>query len=270
MSWADLPGITLNAEISGQGLGQGRGLVLLHELGGSLHSFDAVIDALGDRFHVLRYDQRGAGLSEKPRAPFTIEDHATDLAALLQWSGIEGPVILAGIAAACAIAAEHALRHPETVAGLLLCGPVMSASGPQRTYLSDRSARAVQDGMRAVVDPSLDRSYPPHLRGDGAEFAAYRSRMLGNDPVGYGHANMALTRSTIADRLGGLRAPCDVLGGCDDLLRTTDQLRATAASIPGATFAVVDSGHLMAVQTPALLADAINTLANRIAKEQLA
>jgi len=266
MSWAELPGVTLHADVSGQG----RSVVLLHELGGSLHSFDAVVHALAGRFRVLRYDQRGAGLSEKPRAPFTVADHAADLAALLRWSDIEGPMILAGVAAACAIAAEHALLHPADVAGLLLCGPVMAASGPQRTYLADRSARAVQEGMRAVVDASLDRSYPQHLRGDGVDFAAYRARMLGNDPVGYAHANIALTRATTAERLGGLRGPCDVLAGRDDLLRSTEQLRDTASSIPGATFTVVESGHLMAVQTPGLVAEAIQALADRIAKEPLA
>jgi len=266
MSWAELPGVMLQADVSGQG----RGVVLLHELGGSLHSFDAVVQALGGQFRVLRYDQRGAGLSEKPCAPFTMADHASDLGAVLEWSGIAGPVILVGVAAACAIAAEHALRQPANVAGLLLCGPVMAASGPQRTYLADRSERAVREGMRAVVDSSLDRSYPPHLRGDGVVFAAYRARMLGNDPVGYAHANMALTQAATGERLGELRGPCDVLAGRHDLLRSTEQLRDTASGIPGATFTVVESGHLMAVQSPGLVADAIRALADRIAEEKLA
>ena len=264
MSWADLPGITLHAAMSGRDAGTGKGVVLLHELGGSLHSFDAVAERLTRRFRVLRYDQRGAGLSEKPRAPFGIEDHADDLDALLRWSGLGPPVILVGIAAACAIAAEYALAHPGAVAGLLLCGPVMAAAGPQLTYLSDRSDRAEREGMRAVVDPSLERSYPPHLRDEGGVFTAYRARMLGNDPVGYAHANMALTRATTEHRLGGLHPPCDVLAGRHDLLRGTDQLRETAARIPGSTFTVVESGHLMAVQTPGLVADAVHALADRI------
>jgi len=263
MSWAELPGVALHADISGQG----RSVVLLHELGGSLHSFDDVMVGLGDRFRVLRYDQRGAGLSEKPRTPFTVADHAADLEALLRWSGVGRPAILVGVAAACAIAAEYAVRQPANVAGLLLCGPVMAATGPQRSYLADRSERAVQQGMCAVVDPSLDRSYPPHLRGDGVVFAAYRARMLGNDPVGYAHANMALAQATTEQRLGRLRGPCDVLAGRHDLLRSTEQLRETVSGIPGATFTVVESGHLMAVQTPGLVADAIQALADRTTKE---
>ena len=75
---------------------------------------------------------------------------------------------------------------------------------------------------------------------------------------------MALTRATTDRRLGGLRLPCDVLAGRHDLLRSTNQLRGTAARIPGATFTVVESGHLMAVQTPGLVAGAVHALADRI------
>ena len=266
MSWADLPGATLHATIAGHG----SGVVLLHELGGSLHSFDAVAERLTDRFRVLRYDQRGAGQSEKPRAAFTIGDHADDLDALLRRSDLARPVILVGIAAACAIAAQYTLDRPSNVAGLLLCGPVMAAAGLQATYLTERSERAVREGMRAVVDPSLERSYPPHLRADGETFAAYRARILGNHPVGYASAHRALTAATIEHRLGELAVPCDVLAGRHDLLRSTEQLRETAGRIPGASFTVVDSGHLMAVQTPGLVADAVHALADRIEREKRA
>jgi len=44
---------------------------VLHELGGTVHSWDAVAPRLAERFRVLRYDQRGARLSEKVRQEFT-------------------------------------------------------------------------------------------------------------------------------------------------------------------------------------------------------
>ena len=193
-----------------------------------------------------------------------ISDHAEDLAALLRWSGADRPVFLAGVAAACAILVEHALAYPDAVAGLLLCGPVLSAAGPAADYLRTRSDRAVREGMRAVVDTSLERSYPPHLRGDGARFAAYRARMLGADPVGYAHANLAIVAASTDTRADRLRCPVDVLAGLHDLLRGPDEIAATAAAIPGARCTIVDSGHLMAVLTPGLVADAMLRLINRV------
>ncbi len=260
MSWAELPGCVLRAERSGHGTGR---VVLLHELGGSLESFDAVTALLAPAFQVLRYDQRGAGQSEKPRPPFGMADHAADLHALLRWSGWQGPVLLVGLAAACAILAEFALAHPADVVGLLLCGPVLTATGEAGSYLRTRAERAARDGMRAVVDTSLARSYPPLLRGDAAGFSAYRARMMGNDPVGYACANMALVEATVDGRLGELRVPVDVLAGQHDLLRVPEQIAETASRIPNARFTVVESGHLMAVQTPGLVANAVHALASR-------
>lgn len=264
MSWAELPDCVLRVERSGHGAGR---VVLLHELGGSLESFDAVAALLAPAFQVLRYDQRGAGRSEKPRTPFGMADHAADLHALLRWSGWQEPVLLVGIAAACAILAEFALAHPTDVAGLLLCGAAIVATGVAADYLRTRAERAVQDGMRAVVDTSLARSYPPALRGDGAGFSAYRARMMGNDPVGYAHANMALVRATVERRLGELLVPVDVLAGRHDLVCPPGQIAETASRIPDARFTVVESGHLMAVQTPGLVADAVHALASRSQKE---
>jgi len=261
-TWAELPSISLRYSLSGTGP---RSLVLLHELGGSLDSFDGVLPLLEHRFRILRYDQRGAGQSEKPRARFTMEDHAADLAGLLAATGLLPPILLAGIAAGCAIAVMHALAAPAVTAGLLLCAPALHVAPDRQAYLQERSDRAVAAGMRAVEEASLSRSYPPALRGDAAVFARCRAGFLANDPVCYAHANLALAGSRLGPHLAGLAVPCQVLAGRHDLLRPPDEVQATAASIPGAGFAVVDSGHLMAVQAPAAVAAAILTLAERTA-----
>jgi len=241
-----------------------RSLVLLHELGGSLNSFDGVLPLLEQRFRILRYDQRGAGLSEKPRAPFGMADHAADLAGLLAATGLAPPVLLTGVAAGCAIAVLHALATPAATAGLLLCAPALDVAPDRRAYLQERSDQAVAEGMRAVEEASLSRSYPPALRGDAGAFARYRAGFLANDPVCYAHANLALAGAGLGPHLAGLAVPCQVLAGQHDLLRPPGEVQAVGAAIPGAGFAVVDSGHLMAVQAPAAVAAAILSLSERI------
>ena len=64
MPFIDANGVSLHYELAGA---RGPSVVLLHELGGTLNSWDAVAPRLAARFRVLRYDQRGAGLSEKVR-----------------------------------------------------------------------------------------------------------------------------------------------------------------------------------------------------------
>jgi len=65
--WTDANGISIHFELAGNG----PSVVLLHEMGGTLDSWDGIAPALSGRFRVLRYDQRGSGLTEKVRAPIT-------------------------------------------------------------------------------------------------------------------------------------------------------------------------------------------------------
>ena len=261
MSFILRNGMALRVERSGAGRVP---VVLLHELGGSLESFDAVVALLDERFDLLRYDQRGAGLSEKPRQAFTMADHVADLLGLL--AGRE-PVLLAGVAAGAAIAVATALTRPAAVAGLLLCCPALTVPPERRAYLQNRSELAAREGMRAVVQASLDRSWPAGLRGDGAAFARYEARFLGNDPVSYGHANMALADAALEERLAELRLPCRVLAGRHDLLRPPQEAEAVASRIAGSQFTVAESGHLLNVQAPAAFAAALQDLADSIGSD---
>lgn len=248
MSWISLDHITLRYELSGR---ESPVLVLLHELGGSLESFNDLMPHLAPHFRVLRYDQRGAGGSEKPRHPFSMADHASDLAQLVAALGLVTPLCLGGVAAGAAIAVAYALDAPQAVAALALCAPALTVERDRVDYLAARSARAVTEGMVAIVDASLERSYPPIVRRDPAAYGAYRARFLANDPVGYAHANLALADVQLEARLGELHQPCLLLAGTHDLLRPPQGVAPLAARIAHGSFAVIDSGHLMPVQAPA-------------------
>ncbi|MGJ4883588.1 MULTISPECIES: alpha/beta fold hydrolase [unclassified Bradyrhizobium] len=252
MNFIHLDGLTLRYELRGGGA---RTLVLLHELGGSLESFDALMLELPGDLRVLRYDLRGAGLSEKPRAPFGFADHVGDLDRLLRALGADGPVDIAGVAAGAALAVSFALAHPQRVSALALCAPALSVDAGRVQYLAARSALCMRAGMRAVAADTLDRSYPPVLRTDRNAYLAYLGRFLGNDPVGYAHNNLAFAEVDLRERLAEVRQRCLLLAGAHDLLRPQAQVEALARLIPGAAFATVDTaGHLMQVQAPAELA----------------
>ncbi|MBU6499173.1 MAG: hypothetical protein KGQ40_11660, partial [Rhodospirillales bacterium] len=60
--WIDLGDIALRFRLEGRGSSV---LVLVHEMGGTLESWDHVLPALLPGRRVLRYDTRGAGQSEK-------------------------------------------------------------------------------------------------------------------------------------------------------------------------------------------------------------
>src|SRR5262245_4472473 len=69
MSFIEVNGAALRFDLVGSGAST---LVLVHEMGGTLESWDPVLPTLSARRRVLRYDTRGAGLSQKVRGALAI------------------------------------------------------------------------------------------------------------------------------------------------------------------------------------------------------
>src|SRR5574337_2050033 len=69
----------LNYEVEGAG----SDVVLLHGLGSDLHYWDADAPVLARYHRVWRLDVRGFGASDKPPGPYSPQQFAADLAALM-------------------------------------------------------------------------------------------------------------------------------------------------------------------------------------------
>ncbi len=116
--FADFPDVSLHYEVSGNGP---RSLILIHELSGTLDSWDLLMPELEADFKILRTDQRGAGLSEKVRTQFSAEDLVVDTERLIAITGLLPPFYVAGIASGAAIAVAFAARPPQDDAAFAHC-----------------------------------------------------------------------------------------------------------------------------------------------------
>jgi 3-oxoadipate enol-lactonase len=250
VNFAEVNGTALRFDLSGSGAST---LVLIHEMGGTIESWDAVAPLLSAKRRVLRYDTRGAGLSQKVRGPLTIDTMVEDLVALLDTLGIAGPVALAGIAVGGAIALHAAVRFPRRIAALVVSSPAIGIAPDRRPALLTRIEKMERDGLPAVID-TLDLGYPPELRGDAQRFAAFRARWLGGDPVSYGAIYRMLIGTDLQPELSRVACPALVIAGALDRTRPPPLVEPVARAIPGARYAVIETGHYAPVQTPELYA----------------
>lgn len=235
--------------------GAGRPLVLIHELGGSFESFELLVPRLTGSYRVLAYDQSGCGMAAPAQAPVTLGDQADLLLDLIADSFGDEPCRLVGVAAGAAIAVTATLLRPDAVAAIALCAPALDVPTHRRAYLQERAARALAEGMASIAEASLQRSYPPALRHDEAAFVRYRSRFLAADPASYAAANLALAEADVAERLPDITQPCLFLAGRQDELRPPGDVEWLSRSVPGAEFAVIESGHIMPMQASAEMAE---------------
>jgi pimeloyl-ACP methyl ester carboxylesterase/DNA-binding SARP family transcriptional activator/tetratricopeptide (TPR) repeat protein len=70
---------------------------------------------------LLRYDERGNGLSQWDVDDVSFEAMVADLESIIDASGLQR-VVLLGISQSCAVSVAYAVRHPERVLGLILYG----------------------------------------------------------------------------------------------------------------------------------------------------
>jgi 3-oxoadipate enol-lactonase len=255
MNWIEVNGTSLRYELSGSGP---TTLVLVHEMGGTLESWDQVLPALNNTRQVLRYDTRGAGLSEKIHGQVTFDDMADDLAALLDAIGIPGKVALAGTAVGGAIAIHFALRHAARAAALVVTSPATGVAADRRQATLGRAAAAETQGMRGIAEASVANSYPPEVRHNAEEFRRFRARWLANDPVSFAAINRMLADSAVTDELPRIGCPTLVIGCRHDRLRPPAATRAMAEQIPGAQYLEINSGHFAGIQTPGLVSQAFH------------
>lgn len=249
-TWIEADGIQLRYALT-PSAARGPLLVLVHEMGGMMESFDAVVPLLARRGPVLAYDQRGSGLSEKPLGPTTPALHARDLAALLdalEAKGLEinGKVAVAGCAVGAAVAATFAARYPQRVGALVMMSPATCVLPGRGEFVAGRAAALRDKGVRAAYG-----------LGAGADRGRYDAMCLAADPRAFAETWAMLGAIDMSADLAAISCPTLVAAGTRDASRPPAHVRDVAARIPGARFLELDTGHVMAIDTPALIAAVI-------------
>ena len=97
------------------------------------------LDGLGGRHTVIRYDERGCGLSDRELGELSLDQWVGDLESVVDAAGVERFALL-GVSGGGFASVAYAVRHPERVSHLVLYGA--SARGRRRRGDPDAVERA--------------------------------------------------------------------------------------------------------------------------------
>ena len=254
--WIEANGVALHYELSGQGM---HTLVLLHEMGMTMQSWDELVPTLATDHRVLRYDLRGFGLSEKIRGHVQLGDEISDLRALLDALEIRDPVSLVGGAAGASIAAKFAADYPERVAALVLISPVISGAArpaAPATVGVDTSPAAVieRDGVRAYLATQTESVFPAQLQTP-ERLARFRGMQLSSDPVGRVLTTRMIGAADLSEDLSRIRCPTLILG--TTLFGPGGGAQRLVERIARSTYEPLATGHFAALESPELVLGAV-------------
>jgi pimeloyl-ACP methyl ester carboxylesterase len=226
-------------------------VLLLHGLGATARlNWGRCFRPLSVHFRVLALDHRGHGRGLRT-SHFRLEECADDAAAAMAALGV-GRFLAVGYSMGGPIASLAWRRHPERVAGLVLCAtarhfvPRGVARLARATLpVAAAAARLVPDAARRrMVQRMLVRIEHPQLRD------RVREEFLGHEPATVIQAVDALTRFSSHDWIGRVDVPAAVVvTRLDELVPPVRQYK-LARSIPGALVFEVEGDHDACVRLP--------------------
>jgi 3-oxoadipate enol-lactonase len=239
--------VVLNCCLSGNP--DGVPLVFINSLGTDLRIWDEVVPHFAERFHIVRYDKRGHGLSDCPPAPYSIRDHAQDLAGLLDGLSIETAVLI-GISVGGMIAQDFAAAWPERVQKLVLCDTAAKIGTAEMWHGRIHTLRAA--GMDALADTILSRWFAPNFGSHNpAAYQGYRHMLTRTPVTGYTGTCEAIRDADLTVAARTIQAPTLVLCGAEDSATPPDVVRGLAALMPNACYEEIpNAGHLPCVEQP--------------------
>jgi pimeloyl-ACP methyl ester carboxylesterase len=125
------------AEVNGQRIrfddsgGDGPPVILAHGFLMDREMFAPQVQALGDEYRVITWDERGFGETEFDGRPFTYWDSARDCLALLDHLGIE-QAVLGGMSQGGFLSLRASLLAPERARALVLIDTQAGVEDPER------------------------------------------------------------------------------------------------------------------------------------------
>jgi DNA-binding winged helix-turn-helix (wHTH) protein/alpha-beta hydrolase superfamily lysophospholipase len=216
------------------------------------------LDGLAGNHRLIRYDERGCGMSDWEVPAFDFDAWVDDLETVVEASGLDRFPLL-GVSQGGAVAIAYAVRHPDRISHLVLAG----------AYARGRAVRASSDAELAEAALDLDLARVGWQRQDTSFLQVFASQFLPDgtpeqwadfvqfqrqttspdNAVRFLEAFADIDVSALAPQVS---CPTLVLHSRDDVRVPADQAVELATLIPDSQLAMLDSpNHLLSATEPA-------------------
>jgi pimeloyl-ACP methyl ester carboxylesterase/DNA-binding CsgD family transcriptional regulator len=211
---------------------------------------------LGAGHTLVRYDERGCGLSDREAGDLSLDTWVADLETVVAAAGVDRFALL-GVSQGAAVAVAYATRHPDRLTHLVLYG-AYARGRMWRGAAERRHGEAMIAAIRAgwtTADPTFRHLFSmlflPH--GTPEQMAWYdelqRRSTSAATAVRLYEARNGIDVIELASRV---TAPTLVVHAREDRVVPVEEGRLLAAGIPGARFVLLESAnHILLSDEPA-------------------
>lgn len=215
-----------------------------------------VFAGLSRDHQLVRYDERGNGLSDWEVADISFEAFVRDLEAVVDAAGLNRFALL-GISQGCPVSISYAVRHPERVSQLVLYGGY-ALGWAKRSEQDKERGKAMVELIRqgwGQDNPAFRQMFTstmiPGATREQMQWFNELQRMT-TSPENAARLRLAMGHIDVMSLLPQVTTPTLVLHAREDAVAPFDGGRKIAAMIPGARFVPLESAnHLLIENEPA-------------------
>lgn len=204
------------------------------------------LEKLSTQHTLVRYDQRGTGLSDPTLRGMDVEDYAADLLAVADAAGLEKfPLIASSQGVPTSI--FFAANYPERISHLVLFGGFAQGRAKRDHAHADDEAKALLSLIRSgwgnpksAFMVAFTSVFCPEASKDELDNLV-DIQLASCSPDNAARIREAIDQFDVSEYLSRVKAPTLVIHASNDALHPVSQGRLIAGRIPGAEFLQVDS-----------------------------
>ncbi|MHB8513452.1 MAG: alpha/beta fold hydrolase [Actinomycetota bacterium] len=197
-------------------------------------------------------DNRGAGRSSVPPGPYTTEQMAGDVLAVMDDCGVDRARVV-GISLGGAIAQEVALKAPQRLRSLTLCCTFAGPNEWHRRLDELGQLMAEKIGFEAVLKNTILLLFTPKFvieQPAMVQMFEEMGRQFAAPLEPFFHQAAASQTHDTRQRLGSLKMPVLVMGAKRDTFVPPELSAEIAALIPESKLEMFESGHAFMLEEP--------------------
>jgi len=229
--------------------GTGPVLVFLNSLGTTSRMWDRTRELLPGRA-ALTIELPGHFTGSV--SPFSFDDIVESVAAVIRQT-CPSPVVICGVSLGGSLAVALAARHAALTSGIVVINAPTHSASPE--FWLDRADIADRQGMEGFAAVLADRWFLPGVPSTLVESS--RADLLSLPAAGYAQACRAIAGLDVRDDAPLVSVPTVVLSAESDTAISPSDSADFAAGIPSAVLVRTPGAHLLPIEAPEAVVDAL-------------